>query len=113
MIFRELGFVGQADLVEFHKNDTGVWIPYPVEYKRGKPKKDNCDKVQLCAQGMRPEEMYRCGGSGGFLVLRDNSAAAGGLSQSGVEKGDGGNRVADPCHDPRPRDARSGFRCPM
>jgi CRISPR-associated exonuclease Cas4 len=29
----------------------------PVEYKRGKPKTNDCDRVQLCAQGMCLEEM--------------------------------------------------------
>ncbi|NVM24033.1 MAG: CRISPR-associated protein Cas4, partial [Desulfobacterales bacterium] len=33
------------------------WHPFPVEYKRGKPKKDNCDKVQLCGQALCLEEM--------------------------------------------------------
>lgn len=51
-----LGLVGKADVVEFHK-DGEVWNPYPVEYKRGKPKADNCDKVQLCAQAICLEEM--------------------------------------------------------
>ena len=32
-------------------------MPFPVEYKRGRPKKDNCDKVQLCAQALCLEEM--------------------------------------------------------
>ncbi|RJQ14662.1 MAG: CRISPR-associated protein Cas4 [Nitrospiraceae bacterium] len=51
-----LGLIGKADVVEFHK--TGEqWIPFPVEYKRGKPKLDDCDKVQLCAQAMCLEEM--------------------------------------------------------
>ena len=43
-----LGIVGKADVVEFHLdtgNDEDLWRPFPVEYKRGKPKKDNCDKV--------------------------------------------------------------------
>jgi CRISPR-associated exonuclease Cas4 len=53
----ELGLVGKADVVEFHKTDCGKWIPFPVEYKHGKPKNDNCDKVQLCAQAMCLEEM--------------------------------------------------------
>ena len=70
----KLGITGQADVVEYHRMDiqnagvldanlvkTGkrkkVWQPFPVEYKRGKPKKDNCDKVQLCAQGICLEEM--------------------------------------------------------
>lgn len=31
----------------------------PVEYKRGSPKKNDCDRVQLCAQGMCLEEMLQ------------------------------------------------------
>ena len=60
LVCHELGLVGQADVVEFHLADkaAGTWVPYPVEYKRGKPKKDNSDKVQLCAQALCLEEMY-------------------------------------------------------
>lgn len=62
-----LGLVGQADVVEFHAADSGValdgvnglWRPFPVEYKRGKAKPDNCDRVQLCAQTLCLEEMLR------------------------------------------------------
>jgi CRISPR-associated exonuclease Cas4 len=62
-----LGLFGRADVVEFHKTLdgsgvclTGVdgkWQPFPVEYKRGKPKSDRCDDVQLCAQALCLEEM--------------------------------------------------------
>lgn len=60
-----LGLVGQADVVEFHTAEVGVrldgteglWRPFPVEYKRGKAKPDNCDRVQLCAQALCLEEM--------------------------------------------------------
>ncbi|MBZ0157749.1 MAG: CRISPR-associated protein Cas4 [Alphaproteobacteria bacterium] len=52
-----LGLVGKADVVEFHRLERGVWLPFPVEYKRGKPKADNCDRVQLCAQAICLEEM--------------------------------------------------------
>jgi CRISPR-associated exonuclease Cas4 len=52
-----LGLVGIADVVEFRKIGRGHWQPYPVEYKRGKPKPDHCDAVQLCAQAMCLEEM--------------------------------------------------------
>ncbi len=52
-----LGLIGKSDVVEFHKADGDRWTPYPVEYKRGKPKVDDCDKVQLCAQAMCLEEM--------------------------------------------------------
>ena len=60
-----LGLVGKADVVEFHRPDnakreltfTGDWLPFPVEYKRGRPKKQDWDKVQLCAQALCLEEM--------------------------------------------------------
>ncbi len=51
-----LGLIGKADVVEFHRHGD-KWIPFPVEYKRGKPKMDDCDKVQLCAQAICLEEM--------------------------------------------------------
>jgi CRISPR-associated exonuclease Cas4 len=52
-----LGLIGKADVVEFHHRPDGSWLPFPVEYKRGKPKADDCDKVQLCAQAICLEEM--------------------------------------------------------
>lgn len=52
-----LGLVGVADVVEFHRLDKNLWQPFPVEYKRGKPKPDSSDSVQLCAQAMCLEEM--------------------------------------------------------
>ena len=48
-----LGLSGVADIVEFH--DGGAVIP--VEYKRGRPKRNACDEVQLCAQALCLEEM--------------------------------------------------------
>lgn len=48
----KLGLIGKADLVEYH--DEG---PVPVEHKRGRPKPDHCDWVQLCAQALCLEEM--------------------------------------------------------
>ena len=53
----ELGLSGKADVVEFPRNDAGQWIPFPIEYKRGKPKIDDSDKVQLCAQALCLEEV--------------------------------------------------------
>jgi CRISPR-associated exonuclease Cas4 len=61
-----LGLTGVADVVEFHRVEIGgvklsgkkgLWQPFPVEYKRGKPKKNTCDEVQLCGQAMCLEEM--------------------------------------------------------
>ena len=33
-------------------------MPFPVEYKRGKPKPHRADEVQLCAQAICLEEMF-------------------------------------------------------
>ncbi len=56
-----LGLAGVADVIEFHglgpKRGRGAEEPYPVEYKRGKPKSDDSDLIQLCAQAMCLEEM--------------------------------------------------------
>src|SRR5690606_21409669 len=54
---KRLGFAGTADLVEFHPRLEGGERPYPVEYKRGKPKLHRADEVQLCAQALCLEEM--------------------------------------------------------
>ena len=64
----QLGISGQCDAVEFYRDPDGIplrdreglWQPYPVEYKRGKPKEDNADELQLCAQAMCLEEMLCC-----------------------------------------------------
>ncbi|ACL55823.1 CRISPR-associated protein Cas4 [Methylobacterium nodulans] len=50
-----LGVAGRADAVEFRGRPPR---PYPVEYKRGKPKAHRADEVQLCAQGLCLEEMF-------------------------------------------------------
>ena len=50
-----LGLSGVADIVEFHSHGAVV----PVEYKRGRPKQNACDEVQLCAQALCVEEMLQ------------------------------------------------------
>ncbi|MBR3043333.1 MAG: CRISPR-associated protein Cas4 [Oscillospiraceae bacterium] len=63
-----LGISGECDIVEFHKAADGIRVNgldgtyqvIPVEYKRGKPKEDDCDAVQLCAQALCLEEMLCC-----------------------------------------------------
>lgn len=58
LVSRKLGLNGIADIVEFHEFKTiGVSKVVIVEYKRGKPKTDDRDEVQLCAQAMCLEEM--------------------------------------------------------
>jgi CRISPR-associated exonuclease Cas4 len=52
-----LGLHGVADVVEFECQIDGSWRPFPVEYKRGRPKLEPIDAVQLCAQAICLEEM--------------------------------------------------------
>lgn len=68
VVSHQLGLSGQCDVVEFHaapkgvplQGEEGLWQPYPVEYKRGKPKSHQADELQLCAQAMCLEEMLCC-----------------------------------------------------
>jgi CRISPR-associated exonuclease Cas4 len=52
-----LGVAGIADVVELSCEREG-WRPYPIEYKRGRPKAHRADEVQLCAQALCLEEMF-------------------------------------------------------
>lgn len=82
LVSKKLGLRGIADVVEFHQckeaayiegqmcrleGRQGWWKPIPVEYKRGRPKKDDRDAVQLCAQAMALEEMMQVSIDSGFL----------------------------------------------
>lgn len=77
---RNLGLSGQCDVVEFHQDENGVslfgydgkWKPVPVEYKRGAPKENNADELQLCAQAMCLEEMLQVYVQDGYLYYGEN-----------------------------------------
>lgn len=67
---RMLGLYGISDVVELHPSPTadnailhpqypGYWMPFPIEYKHGKPKPDERDSVQLMAQALCLEEQYQ------------------------------------------------------
>ncbi|MGN0998531.1 MAG: CRISPR-associated protein Cas4 [Faecousia sp.] len=63
-----LGVSGQCDVLEYHlgsmgipiRGKEGLWQPFPVEYKRGSPREDTGDALQLCGQAMCLEEMLCC-----------------------------------------------------
>lgn len=58
----ELGIIGKCDLVELYlKSAGGAAEAVPVEFKRGKDKEGECDRVQLCAQALCLEEMLGIG----------------------------------------------------
>lgn len=70
-----LGLTGILDVVEFQRDEKGVsipgekglWYPNVIEYKKGKPKKDNRDIVQLVAQIMILEEDFKISIDHGYL----------------------------------------------
>jgi len=62
-----LGLVGRADIVEFHYDGPVLIAAVPVEYKRGRDKPDDSDRVQLCAQALCLEEMLGINVRGGAL----------------------------------------------
>lgn len=72
---RLLGISGECDVVEFHKKEQGVKLYghrgffeiYPIEYKKGKPKKSEEDILQLTAQALCLEEMFSTDISEGAL----------------------------------------------
>lgn len=93
LVSRELGLMGVADKVEFRRvdtpldaegrliaaplpNRTGYWRPYPVEYKRGRPKEHRADEVQLCGQAMCLEEMLGVEIPGGSLFYGETRRRA-------------------------------------
>ena len=71
----KLGISGECDVVEFKRckngvplyGKEGVYSVTPIEYKRGEPKEDESDIMQLTAQAMCLEEMLCCEIYAGFL----------------------------------------------
>ena len=76
---RTLGVTGQCHVVEFQKNTegchlqgySGTWRPYPIEYKRGKSKLIDADRLQLCCQAMCLEEMLGIAVNQGALYYNE------------------------------------------
>ncbi len=73
---RTMGVSGVCDIVEFHRDDKrgiplygreGKYLVYPVEYKKGQPKEEEEDILQMAAQAMCLEEMLGCNISKGYL----------------------------------------------
>lgn len=75
----ELQVTGVCDVVEFVEDDNGIeifgaegkYLPYPVEYKRGKPKTSDADLLQLTAQAMCLEEMLLCDVKLGYMYYHE------------------------------------------
>lgn len=74
-----LRFRGVLDMVEFHQgkkgivlnNEKGLWDPIIVEYKKGKPKEDICDHMQLTAEVIALEETLHTSIDHAFLYYNE------------------------------------------
>ncbi|MBY5268289.1 CRISPR-associated protein Cas4 [Spiribacter salinus] len=55
LLSTEHGLAGKMDLLEVEQGPPPVFRP--IEYKRGKPKIQDWDRIQLCAQALCIEEM--------------------------------------------------------
>lgn len=74
----ELGVTGTCDVVEFIPCASGIqlhgrkglFLPLPVEYKRGESKETNEDIMQLVAEAMCLEEMLCCEIKNGDLFYK-------------------------------------------
>ncbi|PEK59716.1 CRISPR-associated protein Cas4 [Bacillus pseudomycoides] len=74
-----LKITGICDVVEFIKDSSGIeiagaegkYFAYPIEYKRGKPKMNDSDILQLTAQAMCLEEMLLCEINTGYIFYNE------------------------------------------
>ncbi len=79
-----LGLSGICDVVEFTESPDGValpgreglYAPAPIEYKRGKPKREPSDEAQLCAQAICLEEMLAVQIPTGYLYYGETRRRA-------------------------------------
>ena len=77
----KLRLSGVCDVVEFHPDDNGIslnryagrWSPIPIEYKHGKSKTIDADRLQLCAQAIALEEMLVCNIEFGYLFYKGSN----------------------------------------
>ncbi len=66
VVSRTMGISGECDVVEFHRCEDGIKLyghrglfsVYPIEYKKGKSKITDEDRLQLTAQVLCLEEMF-------------------------------------------------------
>lgn len=126
VVSHQLGLSGQCDVVEFHATPKGVplqgeewlWQPYPVEYKRGKPKSHQADELQLCAQAMCLEEMLCCVIPEGALYYGDPRRRTpvlftGGLRQAVSAALEEMHQLYRRGHTPKVRPAKSCSACSL
>jgi len=84
----QYGLIGKCDLVElWYTKDENVEKVSPVEFKRGRKKADDFDRVQLCAQVLCLEEMFGIAiESGQFYYLQEHRRTSESIDASLREK---------------------------
>jgi CRISPR-associated exonuclease Cas4 len=126
LVHRGLGLAGRADVVELHRDAAGVpvpgvpgrWRPFPVEYKRGRPKAHDADRVQLCAQALCLEEMWSADVPAGALFYgqtrrRDDVAFDAVLRAATVEAARRVREILESGETPSARKEKKCARCSL
>lgn len=121
-----LGITGACDVVEFHRAEDGValygmdgkFTVFPVEYKRGSPRKDDANALQLCAQAMCLEEMLCCDIPNGALYYgetrrRENVEFSPELRRKVREMLEQMHRLYDRGHTPKVKPTKSCNACSL
>ncbi len=121
-----LGISGACDVVEFRRRPDGVpltgqsglFVPYPVEYKRGAPRMDHANDLQLCAQAMCLEEMLCCEIPEGALYFgethhRQNVMLTGELRDEVREKLEEMHRLYEKQYTPKVKPSKSCNACSL
>ena len=123
---RTLGVSGACDVVEFRRcaagvplrNEEGLFQPYPVEYKRGSPREDRANELQLCGQALCLEEMLCCVIPEGALYYGDPRRRTpvlftGGLRQAVSAALEEMHQLYRRGHTPKVRPAKSCSACSL
>lgn len=121
-----LGLRGQCDVVEFVADDEGIslagesdrWRVVPVEYKRGKSKRIDADRLQLCAQAICLEEMLCCDVREAFLYYRSTRSRervdlTSGLRAEAMRVAAEMHRLFASRHTPPPKKAKACSSCSL
>jgi CRISPR-associated exonuclease Cas4 len=123
---QQLNVVGVCDVVEFHSDPAGIelfgregrWSVYPVEYKKGAPKVNDADRLQLCGQAMCLEEMLACAIPEGSLFYgetrrRETVAFTDTLRRQVTAMLDEMRQLYDRGHTPRAKPTKSCNACSL
>jgi CRISPR-associated exonuclease Cas4 len=113
LLSQRYGLTGKMDLLEIEQGDPPRY--FPVEYKRGKPKVADWDRIQLCAQALCIEEMRNVEVSEGAIWYwevrkREQVLIDGDLRKATIEAIEGAHALMSSGNTPKPTDDKKRCR---